>query len=204
MASKPGQIGQLVRTLGARVKDAFRDGRGPLLTHDEETRIHRAQVVAKVSRNAVAELVNQARNHPQRGDVRSANPAYAALGELSEIAGTPGLALGLKNETGEISFLDLDLDPDQASLKGGAYVDRRLNRNLWRQLKHLASLKVDRNMLGPARPIRSPEDMILPDDGDEDEVDADNARDDGPAEHSLAKDTGPPEEAPPEGAADEK
>jgi hypothetical protein len=177
VAAKPGQIGQLVRTLGAHIKDAFRDpqhGTAPPLA------AHRASVVAKVSRNAVAELVNQARNHPQRGDFGSANPAYVALAELTQIVGKPGLALGLRNETGEISFLDLDSDPDEAREKGGAYVERRLNRDLWRQLKHLAALKVDRNMLGPSRPIRSPEDLYLPDDPEQ------------------------PEEAPPEGAAEEK
>jgi hypothetical protein len=180
VAAKPGQIGQLVRTLGAHIKDAFRDGRDGTLTPEEAGNAHRAEVVAKVSRNAVAELVNQARNHPQRGDFSSANPAYVALAELTEIIGKPGLALGLKNETGEISFLDLDLDPEESVRIGGAYVERRLNRNLWRQLKHLAALKVDRNMLGPSRPIRSPEDPDLPDDPEQ------------------------PEEAPPEGAADEK
>jgi hypothetical protein len=187
VAAKPGQIGQLVRTLGAQIKDAFRDAQEGLPGPDDHGRAHRAAVVAKVSRNAVAELVNQARNHPQRGDPRSASPAYAALAELTEITGMPGLALGLKNETGEISFLDLDLDPEEARLRGGAYVERRLNRNLWRQLKHLAALKVDRNMLGPSRPIRSPEDPD-PDDPDEDDPDR----------------PGQPEEASPARAADEK
>jgi hypothetical protein len=155
--------------------------------------LHRAAVVAKVSRNAVAELVNQARNHPQRGDFSSANPAYVALAELTEISGTPGLALGLRNETGEISFLDLDMNPEEAERLGGAHVERRLNRNLWRQLKHLAALKVDRNMLGPSRPIRSPEDPLLPDDEDDEEVAAED--------QASGKVPGQPGEAPPEGAA---
>jgi hypothetical protein len=180
VAAKPGQIGQLVRTLGAHLKDVFLDPQASLSSPETSGAAHRAAVVAKVSRNAVAELVNQARNHPQRGDYGSANPAYVALAELTKSTGKPGLALGLKNETGEISFLDLDLDPDKAKEMGGAYVERPLNRNLWRQLKHLAALKVDRNMLGPSRPIRSPEDPDLQDDPEQ------------------------PEEALPERAADEK
>jgi hypothetical protein len=114
-------------------------------------------IVEKVSRNAVAELVNQARNHPQRGDLASANPAYVALAELAKIQGMDGLALGLKNETGEISFLNLDLDPQVAMETGGAFVDRASNKVLWRQLKKQVNLRVDRNMLGPRKPIRSPD-----------------------------------------------
>jgi hypothetical protein len=152
-----------VRTLGSQLKDALKDALGRDVPEGEALS-HRAYVVAKVSRNAVAELVNQARNHPQRGDLSSANPAYVALAELTQITGVPGLALGLKNETGEISFQDLDMDPEKAKEKGGSYVERAQNKNLWRQLKHLVALKVDRTMLGPARPIRSPEDMDLTDD----------------------------------------
>jgi hypothetical protein len=152
--------------LGSQLKDALRDALGRELKEDEALN-HRALVVAKVSRNAVAELVNQARNHPQRGDLTSANPAYVALAELTDITGIPGLALGVRNETGELSFMDLDMDPLKVGEQGGSYVEKALNKNLWRQLKHLAALKVDRTMLGPTRPIRSPEDdmedMDLPD-----------------------------------------
>jgi hypothetical protein len=148
-----------VRTLGTQIKDALKDALGNE-TKDTETISHRAEVVVKVSRNAVAELVNQARNHPQRGDLTSANPAYVAMAELSEIAGKPNLALGLKNETGEISFLDLDLPPGEAG--DGAFVSRQQNKNFWRQLKHLVTLKVDRTMLGPRPRIKSPEEIDLP------------------------------------------
>ena len=170
MAAKTGQFGHLVRTLGSQLKDALKDALGRELK-EEEALSHRALVVAKVSRNAVAELVNQARNHPQRGDLTSANPAYVALAELTQINGTPGLALGVRNETGELSFMDLDMDPAKAQEQGGSYLERARNKDLWRQLKHLAALKVDRTMLGPSRPIRSPEDdmeaMELPDDTEE-------------------------------------
>jgi hypothetical protein len=157
-----------MRTLGAQIKDALS---GALKPEGKEApqASPRSAVVAKVSRNAVAELVNQARSHPQRGSLGSANPAYAALAELTELTGRPGLALGLRSETGEIGFLDMDMDPEEAAQRGGAYLDRRQNRNLWRQLKHLSSLKVDRSMLAPARPIRSPEDMELTEDTVEDD-----------------------------------
>ena len=168
MAAKTGQIGELVRTLGAQLKDAL-SGALKGGTAEGQSFTPRALVVAKVSRNAVAELVNQARNHPQRGSLSSANPAYQALAELTELTGRPGLALGLRNETGEIGFLDLDLDPEAAASRAGAYLDRRQNRNLWRQLKHLASLKVDRTMLAPSRPVRSPEDMESTEDTVEDD-----------------------------------
>jgi hypothetical protein len=156
VSAKAGQIGQLVRTLGTQLKDALKDALGHEVK-EGEVLSHRAIIVAKVSRNAVAELVNQARNHPQRGDLTNANPAYIALAELTQITGIPGLALGLRNETGEISFLDLDMDPEKIQEKGGSYVERTQNKNFWRQLKHLVALKVDRTMLEPRRPIRSPE-----------------------------------------------
>jgi hypothetical protein len=146
--------------LGTQLKDALSGHLKPE-DRDTETYTPRSLVVAKVSRNAVAELVNQARNHPQKGNLASANPAYVALAELTELVGKPGLALGLRSETGEIGFLDLEMDPEEAAQRGGAYLDRRQNRNLWRQLKHLAALKVDRTMLAPARPIRSPEEIEL-------------------------------------------
>jgi hypothetical protein len=114
-------------------------------------------VVEKISRNAVAELVNQARNRPQRGDLGSANPAWVALAELAASVGVDGLALGLRNETGEISFLDLGRSFEEAA-SGGAFVDRETNKILWRRLKKLVNILVDRNMLGPRKPIRPPED----------------------------------------------
>jgi hypothetical protein len=160
VAAKTGHFGELVRTLGHQLKEAL-SGAARAGEKGPQGSTPRSLVVAKVSRNAVAELVNQARNHPQRGDLASANPAYAALAELTELTGRPGLALGLKSETGEIGFLDLDMDPDEAARRGGAYLDRRQNRNLWRQLKNLAALKVDRSMLTAPRPVRSPEDMEL-------------------------------------------
>ncbi|MDR1165936.1 MAG: hypothetical protein LBO66_08745 [Deltaproteobacteria bacterium] len=162
MAAKIGQFGQLVRTLGSQLKEALSSSLGQGSKDLEPYRTPRAAVVAKVSRNAVAELVNQARNHPQRGDSSSANPAYVALAELADLMGKPGLALGLRNETGEISFLDMEMDPETARQNGGPYVEPRQNRNLWRQLKHLSSLKVDRTMLAPSLPIKSPEETDLP------------------------------------------
>jgi hypothetical protein len=153
-----------MRTLGTQLKDALSGALRPEERDSGTSYTPRGMVVAKVSRNAVAELVNQARNHPQKGNLASANPAYVALAELTELVGKPGLALGLRSETGEIGFLDLDMDPLEADKRGGAFLDRRQNRNLWRQLKHLASLKVDRTMLAPARPIRSPEEMELTED----------------------------------------
>jgi hypothetical protein len=158
VSDKAGQINQLVRTLGTQLKDAFSRALG-LKAHNLPPLLnHRALVVDKVSRNAVAELVNQAKAHPQRGDLGSANPAYVSLAQLGQNLGINGLALGLKNETGEIAFLDFDLSPAAASAQGSAYFDRKLNKILWRQLKKLTALNVDRNMLGPRKPILSPED----------------------------------------------
>jgi hypothetical protein len=114
----------------------------------------------------VAELVNQAKNHPQRGDLGSANPAFVALAELSGNSGINGLALGLRNETGEISFLDLDMTPEEAAKIGGAYVERDRNRMLWRQLKKLVYILVDRNMLGPRKRLRSPDELMADSDDD--------------------------------------
>jgi hypothetical protein len=165
VAEKARQIGQLVRNLGGQLKGALTGALGLPDPKDEISA--RSLVIGLVARKAIAELVNQAKKHPQRGDLASANPAYVALAELSENYGIAGLALGLKFETGEISFLDLSLDPDTADKIGGAFVDRPTNRLLWRQLKKLAALKVDRSMLGPVKPIRSPEDFLLPGEGEE-------------------------------------
>ena len=158
MSERAGQIGQLVRTMAAQLRDAVTGALG-LAAHDlPAPRPHRVLVVEKVGRNAVAELVNQARNHPQKGDLASANPAYAALAELASNYGIEGLALGLKHQTGEIGFLDLNQSPEDALKTGGPFVSREFNKSLWRQLKKLVNMIVDRNMLGPRLPIRSPED----------------------------------------------
>jgi hypothetical protein len=164
-------MGQLVRTLGSQLKDAFQGALG-LAAHDlPPTRSHRSLIVEKVSRNAVAELVNQARSHPQRGDLGSANPAYVALAELSQHSGIDGLALGLRHETGELTFLDLYMSLEEVSRRGGAYVDRARNKMLWRQLKKLVSLQVERNMLGPRKRLISPEEMRdEPEENEGDEV----------------------------------
>jgi hypothetical protein len=159
VTARAGQIGQLVRTLGGQLREVLTSALGINAIVSDPIFSARDIVVAKVSRNAVAELVNQARTHPQRGDLASANPAYVALAELAEITGLPGLALGLKSETGEISFLDLNLDLDLAAQTGGAYVERPANKNMWRQLKQLVARHVDSTMLGPSRPIRSPEEF---------------------------------------------
>jgi hypothetical protein len=147
----------LVRALGFQLRDALTGSLG-LAAHDfPPVESRRAMVVDKVSRNAVAELVNQAKNQPLKGDLSSANPACVALAELGQNFGIDGLALGLKHETGEIGFLDLNMPPDEAAVKGGAYVDRARNRLLWRQLKTLTIAKVDRTMQGPRRPIYAPD-----------------------------------------------
>ena len=184
MSENAGQIGQLVRTLAAQLRDAVTGALG-LAAHDlPPTKSPRALVVEKVARNAVAELVNQARSHPQRGDLASANPAYVALAQLAGQFGIEGLALGLRNETGEISFLDLDLAPEAAAGPDGPFVTRGRNKTLWRQLKKLANILVDRNMLGPRPPIRSPEDA--PDEPDfEDEGGREELSEDGLAEDGL-------------------
>jgi hypothetical protein len=163
-AEKTGRMGQLVKHLGGQLKDALA-GVSRLRNHEADT--PRAVIIGLVARRAIAELVNQAKKHPQRGDLASANPAYVALSELSENHGLPGLALGLRHETGEISFLDMSLDPETANKIGGAFVNRPMNRELWRQLKKLVAIKVDRTMLGPTKPIRSPEDILSPDEGEE-------------------------------------
>jgi hypothetical protein len=164
VAEKTGRMGQLVRNLGGQLKDALS---GAFRFQDDEVDAPRTAIIGLVARKAIAELVNQAKKHPQRGDLASANPAYVALSELSENHGLPGLALGLRFETGEISFLDMSLDPETANKKGGAFVDRPTNRMLWRQLKKLVAIKVDRTMLGPTKPIRSPEDNLTLDEGEE-------------------------------------
>jgi hypothetical protein len=170
VADKAGQIGRLVRTMGFQLRDAVTGALG-LAAHDfPPARSHRSLVVDQVSRNAVAELVNQAKNQPQRGDLASANPAYVALAELSQIFGFNGLALGLKHETGEIGFLDLSMSLEAAAARGGAYLERSRNRIMWRQLKKLTNAKVDRTMLGPRKPVVAPDQM--PDDSFFDELES--------------------------------
>ncbi|MDR0881040.1 MAG: hypothetical protein LBP55_00625 [Candidatus Adiutrix sp.] len=120
----------------------------------------RVSAVEKVSRNALAELVGRSKSHPQRGEETSANPAYAALASLTDESGRPGLALGLRYETGEINFLDLEADADKMG-DSGAFVDRAENLVLWRRLEELIYNKVDRNMVGPRRPIRAPEEVDI-------------------------------------------
>jgi hypothetical protein len=105
-------------------------------------------------------LVNQAKNHPQKGDLGSSNPAYVALAALSENYGRPGLALGLRNETGEITFVDLNMAPEKVAERGGPHLERNDSRLLWRQLKKLVALEVDRNMLGPRKRLRSPDEIL--------------------------------------------
>ena len=157
MADRVGQIGQLVRTMAAQLKDAIGGAIG-LRAHDlPPARTRRSLIVDQVSRNAVAELVNQAKSHPQKGDLASPNPAYVALAALSENYGRPGLALGLRNETGEITFLDLAMATDKVAERGGAHLAGPDSRRLWRQLKKLVALEVDRNTLSQRKRLRSPD-----------------------------------------------
>ena len=115
----------------------------------------RLSAVEKVSRNALAEMVGRARSQPQRGQAASANPAYVALAELAAASSRPGLALGLRYETGEITFLDFDLAADKEE-GGEAFVGRRENLALWRRLEEMIINQVNRTMVGPRRPIRPP------------------------------------------------
>jgi hypothetical protein len=169
MADKVGQIGQLVRTMATQLKEAFQGVVG-IEAHDlSPVKSHRALIVEKVSRNAVAELVSQAKSHPQKGDFGSANPAYVALAALAENYGQKGLALGLRNETGEITFVDLKMDQDLVAARGGPHLERAESRHLWRQLKKLVAIEVDRNMLGPRKRLRSPEEPYEGQPGDSQE-----------------------------------
>jgi hypothetical protein len=118
----------------------------------------RLSAVDKVARNALADMVGRARSMPQRGRATSANPAYVALAQLTEASGRPGLALGLRHETGEITFLDFDLIADKEE-SGAAFVDRKENLALWRRLEELIINQVNRTMVGPRRPIRPPEEV---------------------------------------------
>jgi hypothetical protein len=148
--------------MAAQLKEAFHGMIGISAHELPPVRSHRSLIVDKVSRNAVAELVNQAKSQPQKGDLGSANPAYVALAALSENYGLPGLALGLRNETSEITFMDLNLSAEIVAQRGGPHLNRDKSRLLWRQLKKLVAIEVDRNMLGPRKILRSPDE--LPDD----------------------------------------
>ena len=121
----------------------------------------RLSAVEKVSRNALLELLARSKSHPQRGEAGPANPAYVALAELTEESGRPGLALGLRYETGEITFLDLARDADKIEERGDAFVDRGDNLALWRRLEELIYQKVDSTMVGPRKPVRAPEEVDI-------------------------------------------
>ncbi len=149
-------IGALIRTLGRQLRSRLAHSLGLDILPPPRFS-PRMSVVDKVSRNALAELVGRAKSHPQPGETGSANPAYDALAELTKESGLPGLALGLRHETGEITFLDLNLSADKVEKAGGAYVNRRLNLELWRRLEELIYIKVDKTMLGPRKPIRPPQ-----------------------------------------------
>jgi len=109
--TRPGQLGTLMRTLGRQLKDKLVATLGFESLPPRPS--PRVSVVEKVSRNALAELVGRAKSHPQRGQADSANPAYVALADLALESRRPALALGLRYETGEITFLDLDLVADK-------------------------------------------------------------------------------------------
>jgi hypothetical protein len=145
--------------MAAQLKGALQGAMG-IEAHDlPPIRSRRSLIVDKVSRNAVAELVNQAKSQPQKGDLASPNPALVALAALAENYGRPGLVLGLRNETGEITFQDLEMDPEMVAERGGAHLERADSRLLWRQLKKLVAIEVDRNMLGPRKRLRSPDEV---------------------------------------------
>ena len=157
MASTPKRLGRLMRNLGRRFKEGWSATlRVCFLPPPRPS--PRLSAVEKVARNALAEMVGRARSQPQRGRAASANPAYVALAELTTASGRPGLALGLRYETGEITFLDFDLVTDKEEC-GEAFVDRRENLVLWRRLEELIINQVNRTMVGPRRPIRPPEEV---------------------------------------------
>lgn len=156
MLSRTGQLSILMRTLGRRLK-----GKLGLATPQFAPPSPRLSAVEKVSRNALFELVGRAKSHPQRGEAESANPAYVALAELTRESGRPGLALGLRHETGEITFLDLALQADKIEEGADAFVDRADNLALWRRLEELIYQQVDSTMVGPRKPVRPPEEVNI-------------------------------------------
>ena len=157
VASRAGQLSILMRTLGRRLKEKL--GLEPPASSLRPS--PRLSAVEKVSRNALLELVARAKSHPQRGDSASANPAYVALAELTDESERPGLALGLRYETGEITFLDLGLIADKIEEAGDAFVARDENFALWRRLEELIYQKVDSTMVGPRKPVRAPEEVNI-------------------------------------------
>lgn len=156
--SRPDQLGSMMRTMSRQLKDILVGV--PCVPIIPTPRV---AVVEKVSHNALAELVGRAKSHPQQGELYSANPAYVALAELARENNLPDLALGLRHETGEITFLDFTFDADKIARQGDAFVERRENFSLWRRLKELIYYKVDRTMVGPCKPIRAPEEVIYED-----------------------------------------
>lgn len=160
MKSRPGQFSTLMRTLGRQVKDRLSSS----LSFDFKLPpppSRRVAVVEKVSRNALAELVGRAKSYPQRGDTFSPNPAYVALARLTEESGRPGLALSLRHESGEITFLDFGPTADKLEDSEAVYVERLENLALWRRLERLIRWQVDKSMVGPPKPIRPPEEVDL-------------------------------------------
>ena len=158
MAATAERLSLMMRTLGRRFRRGWATALRvcflpPPLTSP------RHSAVEKVARNALAEMVGRSRSQPQRGEPEAANPAYAALAELTRESGRPGLALGLRCETGEITFLDFDLVADETDESGAAFVGRRENLALWRRLEELILTKVNRTMVGPRKPIRPPEEV---------------------------------------------
>jgi len=154
MIATPGRLGRLMRNLGRRFKKGWSTTYRVCFQTPPRTS-PRLSAVEKVARNALAEMVGRARSQAQRGLATSANPAYVALAELTEISGRPGLALGLRYETGEITFLDFNLMADKEE-GGEAFVDRLENLALWRRLEEMILNQVNRTMVGPRRPIRPP------------------------------------------------
>lgn len=157
MDNKEGQFSSMMRTLSRQLK-VFISERLALPTVPP-TIPPRVLVVNKIVRNALSELVGRARSHPQPGEIHSSNPAYVALAELALNSGRPSLALGLRHETGEITFLDFDLDADKLEDRGDAFVGRVENLSLWHRLEELIYKKVDHTMVGPRKPIRPPEEV---------------------------------------------
>lgn len=161
MATRSGHLGTLMRTLGRQLKMKLAAGLGLDLDRPPlPAPSPRVSAVEKVSRNALFELVGRAKSHPQRGEAASANPAYVALAQLTRESGRPGLALGLRYETGEITFLDLNLEADKTD-EGAAFVERAENLALWRRLEELIYYQVDRTMVEPGKPIRAPEEVDI-------------------------------------------
>lgn len=155
MVSRTGRLSILMRTLGRHIKERLLGFEPEPLPRPSP----RLTAVEKVSRNALFELVGRAKSHPQLGEADSANPAYAALAELTDESGRPGLALGLRHETGEITFLDLKADMTEEI--GDAFVEKTENLMLWHRLEELIYQKVDSAMVGPRKPIKAPEEVEI-------------------------------------------